>query len=267
MIQKEDRDRIFNIVSELTSLAFDNKWELFGRQYPIIITGGETAILNTIKGFDVGIMGVGYVAKGHEIRKELHKGDFIIGLGSSGCHSNGYTFLREEFFAKRRMHLDDRLPWGETVGDELTKPTEIYLHAINWLLHRNVNGLIDAGSTAHSEIHGMVNITGGGLSKLTELNPEARALDIVIRNDHLLGPQNIFRYVKEEFGVPTEKMYTRFNNGVGYVVAVDRNYVDEALVLLRKFSNVDVIGEVVKGKGRVVIKSAYDAETVVFLRD
>ena len=67
---------------------------------PIIISGGETAIINTLQGLEVGITGTGYVAKGDEIRANIKDGDIIIGIASNGAHSNGYSFFRYELLKK-----------------------------------------------------------------------------------------------------------------------------------------------------------------------
>jgi len=94
--------------------------------------------------------------------------------------------------------------------------------------------------------------------------PAKRDVDIEISRRHPLKPQEIFLYA-HELGVPPDKMYTRFNNGVGYVVAIDRSQARNALRMLGKyFRATEVIGEVTRGKGRVVIESQYDNSTVVY---
>lgn len=257
LIQEENQEKIFGIVKTLVDLSRKNEWKTTdNRSYPIIISGGETAIINTLQGFEMGITATGYVRKGDEIRANVKVGDLIIGLGSNGIHSNGLSFYREEFFAKRNMQMDDRLPWGATVGEELTRPTNVYLPAIKALIEdfRTKN----LGSNL--AIHGMVHITGGGLSKLREILHSD--VDITLRRDHGLEPQEIFRHAHDEFGVPSEKMYMRFNNGVGYVIAVDESCVDHALNVLKKYFPADVIGEVREGNGKVAIESQYEPITV-----
>jgi phosphoribosylaminoimidazole (AIR) synthetase len=109
----------------------------------------------------------------------------------------------------------------------------------------------------------MVHITGGGLSKLKELMPD-RKTNIEVHANHSLKPQEIFRYAYEELGVPSEKMYARFNNGIGYVIAVDPKVSKYALATLRKQFKADEIGYVKKGNGKVKIESEYESVVVEY---
>jgi len=254
MLQEEDKDRALLATRTLVDLCMKNKWVSGKDSFPIAITGGETATLNTLQGFEMGITATGYVRKGCEVTQNAMEGDAVIGLGSSGVHSNGMSFLLDEFFTKRGMKLSDMLPWGVSVGEELTKPTNVYLPAVKEL----ISYFEDQNIKANSAIHGMVHITGGGLSKLRELLPKGSELGIEVSNKHLLEPQQIFRYVHEELGVPSEKMYTRFNNGIGYVIALDSSYVTEVLALLRKYFPADVVGSVTSGCQSISILSHYD---------
>ncbi len=257
MVQEENRKRIFAAIRALVSLSRRNPWSSDdGTRYPIIITGGETAIINTLEGFEMGITAVGYVRKGHEIVSEAKVGDLIIGIASNGIHSNGLSFLREELLEGKGLGLDCVMPWGVTLGRELTKPTRIYLPALK--------GLIDASGESGS-IHGMVHITGGGLSKLRELFGGRRDADIRVLSEHSLRPQRIFLYVQREFKIPSSKMYTRFNSGIGYAVAVAPQFVSDALMALRRHRfKTEVIGEVVRGSGKVIIPSQYNQEVVTY---
>lgn len=255
LLSEEDQERILAIVSKLVELCMENKWNYAkGKSNPIIISGGETAILNTVEGFEMGITATGYVRKGEEIRPSAKDGDIIIGLASNGVHSNGMSFLRDELLSKRRMRLDDELPWGIELGEELTKPTNIYLRSIKELIESFKER---KGIAPGKAIHGMVHITGGGLSKLKELIPQ-KNLDIDLWRAHALEPQEIFRYIYGEIGIPSEKMYSRFNNGIGYVVAVDPQFSKHALSVLERHFSAAEIGIVKKGKGSVTIESAYE---------
>ena len=261
MVPEEDGERIFAIVGALARLAAENAWKgPDGRSYPIIISGGETAVINTLRGFELGITGTGYVMKGSEIEADAKVGDSIIGIGSNGVHSNGLSFLREELFAKRGMALDHALPWGITVGEELTRPTHVYLPAIKEIIARASEG----GRDINDSIHGMVHITGGGMSKLKELVRKGGKVDITVDRDHSLEPQELFRYAHDELGVSSDKMYVRFNNGVGYAVAVNRDFEQDALKILKRRFPADVIGRVVRGRGKVVIESQYEGKEVEY---
>jgi phosphoribosylformylglycinamidine cyclo-ligase len=260
MLQEEDREKILEITGALARLSAENPWKAAGgASYPIIVSGGETAIINTLQGFEMGITATGYVRKGQEITPRAEKGDVLLGLASNGVHSNGLTFFREEFLGRRAMGLGDALPWGATVGQELTRPTNVYLPALKELIES-----VSSGQRAGEAIHGMVHITGGGLSKLRELIPPAAEVNVEVDSDHSLAPQEIFKHAHREFGVPSEKMYTRFNNGVGYAVVVREADADGALRVLRRHFDADVIGRVVGGSGKVSIRSQYEPVTVTY---
>ena len=253
LMQEEDEEKIFTLTRALRDLCVQNPWEVsHDRTNPIIISGGETAIINTIQGFEMGITATGYVTKGGEIASMAGDGDVIIGLGSNGIHSNGLSFYRQELLDNRGMKLDSMLPWGVTVGEELTRPTHVYMPALKELIAK------------HGEsVYGMVHITGGGLSKLRELLPEKRDVDIEVSRTHLLKPQEIFLYA-HELGTSSDRMYTRFNNGVGYAIAVEGSTAADALKTLRQYFPAEIIGQVNPGTGRVVIESQYDSSTVSY---
>ena len=260
-MQEEDDGRLFRIVGALVKLATENPWKgPDGKSYPIIISGGETAITNTLQGFELGITGTGYVARGGEIGADARAGDPIIGIGSSGVHSNGLSFLREELFAKRGMALDHVLPWGATIGEELTRPTHIYLPAIKEIICYAAESWHDVNDA----IHGMVHITGGGLSKLKELMRKGGKVDMAVDRDHALKPQELFFYAHDELGVPSEKMYTKFNNGTGYAVAVNPDFEQDALKILSRHFPADVIGHARRGNGKVVVGSQYEDKEVEY---
>ncbi|MBS3052996.1 MAG: hypothetical protein J4469_00675 [Candidatus Aenigmarchaeota archaeon] len=242
LIQEENHEKIFRMVGTLADLC---------KEHGIAITAGETAIINALQGFEMGITAQGYCRKGEEITPRTRPGDVVIGLGSSGIHSNGLSFYRQELFDKRGMTLETPLPWGATVGGELTIPTHVYMTALK-----------DMIKYMREDIHGMVHITGGGLSKLRELAPE-RDVDIEVGRTHRLEPQEIFRFAYE-LDPSSEKMYTRFNNGVGYAVAVPQGRAEQALETLRKHFPAEQIGAVNRGTGRISIESQYDGSTVVY---
>lgn len=262
LMQEENQERIFQITKALVVLSIKNPWKTDEVERPMIMTGGETAIINTLQGFELGITGTGYVVKGGEITRNAVPGDLLIGLESNGIHSNGLSFFRKEFFENRGYSLDHVLPWGMTVGQELTKPTNVYLPAIKELI--GVLGPSQRKGEGAGFIHGMVHITGGGLSKLRELIGDEKEVEIKTLRDHRLGTQDIFSYVQSEFHIPPVEMYKKFNNGVGYVIAVDNRVGDVALRILNKYFRAAVIGGVVKGDNRVSIESQYNSELVSY---
>lgn len=259
-IQEENQERILRIVRALTELARANTWKMDDAiQRPIIINGGETAIINTLQGIEVGINGTGYAHPQNLVEPSVIRGDVIIGIASSGAHSNGYSFFRKEILGNRGKQLDDKLTRTVTFGEELTKPTRVYLPAIKALLLNASRQHLFPNDV----IHGMVHITGGGLSKLKELLPASGKFSIKINADHKLKPQPIFNY-SFETGVSSKDMYLRFNNGIGYVVAVDKDYAADTLRILRRHYPADVIGEVIRGPGKVLIDSSYEKRVVKF---
>ena len=257
LMQEEDERRILDVVEGLTKLCLQNRWKHGEGDSPIIISGGETAPVNIIRGLEVGVTASGYVKKGDEIRQNALEGDVIIGVESSGIHSNGLSFFRNELFDKMKMPLSKEMPWGKTIGEELTIPTNVYLPAIKEL----IEGLeMDKGVRANRAIHGMVHITGGGFSKIRELDP-TKGLDMEIAHGKL-KVHEIFRYAHDELGMDSGRMYTRFNNGVGYAMAVDPAFVDYSLGILRGRFKAEEIGRTRRGTGRISIKSQFDSSTV-----
>ncbi|MDE1860531.1 MAG: hypothetical protein KGH72_02320 [Candidatus Micrarchaeota archaeon] len=261
MVQEEDEGRIFRIIKKLSDLCIEHQWPVSnGTTYPVAITAGETAILDTIQGFELGVTAIAYAMKGHVITPIIRPGDAVIGIASSGVHSNGITFLREAFEG-RRMDLDHQLPWGTSVGRELTVPTNIYLPAIRALIDEFREGDIPANRF----ITGMVHITGGGFYKLKkELIGDRRDIDIEITRAHGLDPQEIFKFAQREFKVTSGNMYMRFNNGIGYVVVVSGHREGDALEVLNRHFKAETIGRVVEGIGKVRIESKYESNNVVY---
>jgi phosphoribosylformylglycinamidine cyclo-ligase len=262
-IQEENGERILRIVNGLVNLARANPWDLEGgMKHPIVITAGETAIINTMQGFEVGITGTGYTLKGHEIAANIAIGDVLIGIGSSGAHSNGYSFLRKELLGRQNLKLDDQAPWNRntTVGAELTIPTRTYLPAIKEL----IDYASKQSGFAKDLIHGMVHITGGGFSKLRELLPKGGDYNIYIEGADSLKPQSIFTYSFETGGIKSKDMYNCFNNGVGYFVAVDKAFASLAVNILGKHFPTAEVGTVTHGKLKVLVRSDYDNEIVEF---
>jgi phosphoribosylformylglycinamidine cyclo-ligase len=139
-------------------------------------------------------------------------GDVVIGLPSSGLHSNGYTLARS---ALEGIGLDDdRL--GRSLGDVLMEPTEIYVKPIVELLRSEV------------EVHGLAHITSGGTGNLLRL-----AADVGYEIDAPLPPQPIFGLIQERGDVSDEDMYEVFNMGCGFCVVVPAGDEAAALQLLR----------------------------------
>ncbi len=188
------------------------------------IVGGETATLpDIINGFDLAGTCLGMVKKEGIITGErIEPGDAIIGLPSSGVHSNGYSLVRK-IIKESGYSYRDPFPYNKntTIGDELLLPTKIYME------------ILDAAG--RYDIHGLAHITGSGLMKLHRITKYG--FDIT----DPLEPQPIFRFLQEEGEVEDVEMYKTFNMGMGFVVVLPESEAREASKMLGG----KVVGEIV----------------------
>lgn len=210
----------------------------------IAVIGGETASLpGIVRNFDLAATGIGFVDTDKIITGErIAPGDAVIGIESSGIHSNGLSLARKVFFEELELSPHDSLPGSDvTVGDALLKPTRIYVEP--------VMELIDSGVG----VNGLAHITGGGFSNLKRLKKE-----VGYRLDMLPEPQHIFR-VMHDSGVPIEEMYRVFNMGVGFCAIVGKDEADHAVDVLGDRAH--VIGEVTDKASSVDI-TAYTGESI-----
>ena len=201
----------------------------------VAILGGETAILPDLAGGIDAVCTVMGVRASEEYRGLAAPGDILVGLPSSGIHANGYSLVRrilEESIGGYKGVVD-----GVDLAEELARPTRIYS---NIVLEAITEGLIDAAA----------HITGGGISKLTRiLEPGSRAL---IKPP---DPPAIFKVIMRLGRVSWREMYRVFNMGVGMVLAVPRDGVDELLSLVRSHGLEPlVLGRVVRGPRGVVVE-------------
>ena len=190
------------------------------------MTGGETSIHSDMSGMDISITVSGFIKN---IRKNQCKvGDILIGIKSNGLHSNGITKVREIFGKKYRK--------------EFTEPTRIYIDEIISLINQY-------------KVHGMMHITGGAFTKLKDILGKA---SIVIHQPKELQPQDIFQQIYKK-GVSDKTMYSTFNCGIGFILSVPKNEVEQ---IARHIKNAAVIGEVIRGNGQVHIKSAFSEKMI-----
>jgi phosphoribosylformylglycinamidine cyclo-ligase len=184
----------------------------------IEIPGGELAQLgDLVRGVDLsgacfGTVALDEIVDGSAVRP----GDPVIGLPSSGIHSNGYTLVRS---ALDGLPLDEdpdgRL--GRSLGDVLLEPTEIYVRPVIDLLRSPVG------------VRGLAHITSGGLDNLLRL-----AADVGYEIDDPLPPQPIFELIGERAGVGDDEMHRVFNMGCGFCCVVAADDEDAALEILRR---------------------------------
>jgi phosphoribosylformylglycinamidine cyclo-ligase len=209
------------------------------RQAGCALVGGETAELPDLyargeydlAGFAVGVVERARIVDGGRVRP----GDVVLGLASSGLHSNGYSLARRIVFDVLGLGLDARLPGTDRlVVDELLEPTRIYARA--------VAALLDG-----TEPHAMAHITGGGLTgNVPRVLPEGcRA--VLQRRTWRVPP--VFETLREAGRVDVVEMFRTFNMGIGYVVVLPPAAVEAACRILKDAGEtVHAIGEIVAGE-------------------
>ncbi|HKB36900.1 MAG TPA: phosphoribosylformylglycinamidine cyclo-ligase, partial [Gemmataceae bacterium] len=208
------------------------------------LVGGETAILPDFYqpgDYDMAGFCVGVVERDHIINgKAVRPGDVVLGLASSGLHSNGYSLVRKAVFDRAGLKVTDFVPeLGRTVGEELLEPTCIYVRAIKNLLHHY--------PVKRRVIRGLAHITGEGLEgNVPRVLPPGRR--VFIKKGSWTVPP-VFGWLQKLGDIDESEMFRVFNMGIGFVVIVSRFYADS---VLRQLENervpACVIGEVRKGE-------------------
>ena len=189
------------------------------KQSNCTLSGGETAILpELVHGFDIAGTSVGYVKQDEIIDgTKISEGDVLIGLKSSGPHSNGYTLIRKLFNGDK------------DVGKQLVEPTRIYVKEIMNLIKQ-------------VEVHGIAHITGGGLDNINRINDN---FQYVI--DNPLPVPSVFDWLQQRGDVEDREMYRTFNMGMGMIIVVDKNDAEKSVSLLGEYAQ--IVGYVRNGKG------------------
>ncbi len=209
------------------------------------LLGGETAIMPDIyagEEYDVAGFCVGVVDKKDLVTgKAISPGDVLIGVGSSGLHSNGYSLVRKVVFEKAGLAVDTHIPeLGATVGDTLLTPTHIYAKVLRRVLqHYRVKNVV----------HGIAHITGGGLLENTQriLPPH---VDMVFDRGSWSVPP-VFPWLAKLGDIPADEMDHVFNMGLGLVLSVSEYYAESILGMIAKEGyKVSVIGKVTPGTGQ-----------------
>ena len=212
------------------------------------LIGGETAEMPgfysekeyDLVGFVVGIADNEELLDGSEIAV----GNQLIGIGSSGLHSNGYSLVRKIFFEQLKMSVEDYVEdFGRTLGEELLEPTKIYVKTIR-ALRRDFH------------IYGVSHITGGGLiDNLPRILPrQCKAL--IDRSSWTPNP--IFQYLQKAGKIPEHDMMRTFNNGLGMVIVVSEEDCNEII------SRLKAMGEVACNIGSVAPRDEKE-ESVQFI--
>jgi phosphoribosylformylglycinamidine cyclo-ligase len=189
------------------------------RQAQISISGGETAQLKDIvTGFDLVGMAVGRVALDKVIcGKDVAEGDVVIGVKSSGIHSNGLSLARRALFELHNYRPDHKFDeLGTTIGEELLRPTDIYVAEAMEILAR-VAG-----------VKALINITGDGLLNLARVHAQA-GFEI----DRLIEPHPVFPLIQRLANVDDSEMFEVFNMGIGFCYVVDPGAAELTLSILK----------------------------------
>ena len=189
------------------------------RQANCTLSGGETAVVpELVYGFDIAGTAVGVVSKEKLIDgSKIAEGDVLIGIKSSGPHSNGYTLIRKIYNGNKE------------IGKKLVEPTKIYVKEIMNLINE-------------IEVSGIAHITGGGLNNIPRMNNKFR---YVI--DKPLPVQDVFEWLQKTGDIETKEMYRTFNMGMGMIISMKEENVNRALEILGK--DAQIIGRIENGTG------------------
>jgi len=223
------------------------------------LIGGETAEMPDTysKGdFDMAGFAVGVVERKKIISSNnVRAGDVILGLASSGLHSNGYTLVRNICFnspraakptGKKKLKVTDRPDelGGAVLGDALLEPTRIYVRPIVKLLSQYKVKKI---------VHGMAHITGGGLvGNIPRVL--AKNCNAVIKKESW-PKHRIFTFLQKAGPIEEEEMYRVFNMGLGFVLIVAEDFADSIAEKLTRFGEkVYKIGRITTGNGKIILK-------------
>ena len=202
------------------------------RQANIDIVGGETASLRgLVNGLDLAGTCLGMQKKDKIIDgQKIKPGDIIIGVSSTGVHSNGLSLARR--VVEKYAGYDRKFKGKKTFGQELLTPTRIYHESLN--------------VAASCAVHGMCHVTGGGLLNFNRLSKYGFLFDTPIT------PPAIFPWIQKAGDIPQVEMYRTFNMGMGYAYVVPKASVPCVLKLVK---GAQVVGNVVKEPGAFLGKN------------
>jgi len=211
------------------------------------LVGGETAEMPGMYAageYDLAGFSVGAVERKNLLpSKTIKKGDVLIGLESSGVHSNGFSLVRHIMNLKK-LEYTSPAPFakGKTLGEVLLTPTRIY-----------VKSCLAAIKKFPKDVKALAHITGGGVENIPRVLPDKLAVEI----DSIAWPKlPVFQWLKETGNIPEDDMRRTFNNGIGMVLMVTATSVTAVKKLLEKEGEkVHVLGRIVpRGKDAVIIK-------------
>jgi len=214
------------------------------------LIGGETAEmpgLYKIDEYDLAGFAVGACEKSDVVTGDkIAEGDVLVGIASSGIHSNGYSLVRKIVLEDGGLKIEDTIPGYEalgTVGEALLEPTKIYAKPV-LQMHKELS------------IHSMGHITGGGFfENLPRMLPEGFAAEVDLGSWPVLP---VFEMLKDKGQLTDKDLYSVFNMGVGFVVALPEAEANKAIQIATEHGEkAFVIGRVVAGEG-VVFNGSHD---------
>ena len=208
------------------------------------LIGGETSEMSSFYGdgnYDLAGFAVGIVDRERCVTGEfIESGDIVLGLPSSGLHSNGYSLVRRIVLEHKQIPLDTYIEaLGRTIGEEVLEPTKLYVKPILPLLEKNL-------------VKGMAHITGGSFyDNIPRILP--KGLGVMINSD-AWPVLPIFRLLQEWGHVEPKEMYHTFNMGIGMVLVVKPELVERVVEVLQEQGEVVYfIGLITEGQGDVTI--------------
>lgn len=204
------------------------------------LVGGETAEMPDfygdgeydMAGFAVGVADRSKIIDGSKIKE----GNVVIGISSSGFHSNGYSLVRKVFFEKLGMDVKEYVEeLGETLGEALLRPTRIYTKPCKAL-------------SKEITPNGIIHITGGGFfENIPRIIPGGLGVKI---NTGTWDVPKVFSYIAKCANIEEKEMFSTFNMGIGMMFIVDGSQKDRAMELLKEAGETPfVIGEIIQGEG------------------
>jgi phosphoribosylformylglycinamidine cyclo-ligase len=210
------------------------------RQAGCALVGGETAEMPGMyapEDYDIAGFTVGAVEKDELIDgSKVAEGDVLVGLPSTGVHSNGFSLVRK-IVADAGLDLNAKYEetGDKTLGEMLLTPTAIYVKPVLELMKQ-------------VDVHGVAHITGGGFDEnIPRILGEGLGVEIEDGSWTILP---VFELLRKYGNLPRREMFNIFNMGIGMVVAVNAAEADKAVASLRESGiNASVIGKVVKGSG------------------
>ncbi len=208
------------------------------------LIGGETAEhpgMMPVGEYDIAGFCVGVVDEKRIIdNRTVEAGDAVIGLASTGVHSNGFSLVRKVFGIDNRAVLDEKLPDGRTLGETLLEPTALYVKPLLALLDR-------------AKVKAVSHITGGGfIENIPRSIPDG--CTAVIRKDSYEVPY-IFRYLREKGNISEHDMYNTFNMGIGMSVVLPQSEKAAAIALMKEHGiTAYEIGVIEKGAEKIRIE-------------